>query len=61
MQVIRVKNRVICEPVSAGLIPHLLRVRIVEVRPNNRKGIPALAGYLGLISTATTGKTSTVV
>ena len=37
MQVIRVVNRVICEPVSTGLIPHLLGVRNVEVRPHTRK------------------------
>ena len=61
MQVICVVNRVICGPVSAGLIPHLLRVQRVEVEPHNHKGIPALAGYIGQNGTETTGKTLTVV
>ena len=57
VQLICSVNRVICGPVSAGLIP-FVRVRSKEVRPPNRKGIPVLAGRLGLNTTETTGKTS---
>ena len=60
MKLIRSVNKVICRPVSAGLIP-FVRVRSEEVRPPDRKGIPALAGRLGRNTTETTGKTTSVV
>ena len=59
MQLIRSINKVICGPVWAGLVP-FVRVRSEEVRPPDRKGVPALAGRLGRNTTETTGKTSIV-
>ena len=47
--------KVICEPVSAGLLPREI-VRNVGARPN-RKGIPSLAGYWGITVTESAGKT----
>ena len=60
MQLICSVHSVICGPVSAGLIP-FVRVQSEKGRPPNRKGIPALAGRLGLSTTETTGKTTSVV
>ena len=60
MPVICVVNRVIRGPVSARPHTAFVRVRSVEVRPPIRKGIPALAGKLGLGTTETTGKTTIV-